>query len=88
MQFRAILIPTTGDKAEQVFCASREEAKKWGRRTLWSKYRKLVQAATKGEKILDPVPYISISCTAEVHDSEVYPWDVTDDDKKIEGGTD
>jgi len=86
MKFRAILVPTTGEKAEQVFCESLEQAKTWARRTLWDRHRKLVQAAEKGESMIPPLPVVLLKQLTEVDVGLVSIWDVTDEDKKQETG--
>jgi len=87
MKFRAILVPTTGEKAEQVFCESLEQAKTWARRTLWDRHRKLVQAAQS----VPPypalnAPFVALKQVTEVDAGTVTLWDVTDEDKKQETG--
>lgn len=86
MKFRAILVPVTGEKAEQMFCVSLEEAKRWGRRTLWDRHRKLVQAVEKKESMIPPLPIVAIKQLTEIDAGVVSLWDVTDEDKKQETG--
>ena len=87
MRFKAILVPQSGEKAEQVFCEDLEQAKAWGRKTLWARHRKLVQAVEKGELDRDSlVPYILIQEFRPQDSTTVRVWDVTDADKKQESG--
>jgi hypothetical protein len=85
MQYRAILLPKLGEKAEQVFCASREEAERWARKTLWARHRGLVQAAEKGQAPRELTgPRVEIHETKLVGVTTVYPWDVGESDKREE----
>lgn len=87
MQFKARLVPKSGEKDEQAFCMSLQEAIKWGRRTLWDRHRKLVQQTEKGEVSRELTgPRISIVEYKAEQVFVVYPWDVTDEDKKQESG--
>lgn len=82
MQFRALLLPKSGEKGEQVFCASLEEAKKWGRKILWDRHRKVVQNAAKGEGQKTSGPRVRVTRTQELEVDVIWPCDVTDADKK------
>jgi hypothetical protein len=80
MRYRAILHPKSGEKAEQAFCASREEAERWGRKTLWARHRKLTTDAPRELT----GPRVEIHELKLVSVATVYPWDVTDDDKRVD----
>ena len=88
MRFKALLLPKTGEKADQVFCADLEQAKKWARRVLWDRHRKAVQntgpGAGPGTQTVYNGPRVVITEVKVVPVCEVYPWDVTDADKSIE----
>jgi len=85
MHYRAMLVPDSGDRTRQIFSVSLEEAKKWARRTLWDCHRKLVQNTGPGMANREPPyagPRVTIQEYKPVDVSTVYPWDVTDEDKK------
>ena len=87
MRFKAILLPIQGERAEQTFCMSLEEAKKWARRTLWACHRKAVQTTGPGLRDTDPPysgPRVVVTEMKPVGVVTVYPWEVTDEDKKQE----
>lgn len=76
-------MPTQGEKGEQMFCTSLQEAVTWGRKALWGSHRKLVQQIEKGEVPKELTgPRVSIIEYKAETVYTVYPWDVTDDDKK------
>jgi hypothetical protein len=45
--YRAVLVPTIGDKTEQAICRDLNQAKEWARKTLESKYPNLTAEAAK-----------------------------------------
>ena len=64
-----------------------DEAIKWGRRTLWDRHRKLVQDVEKGTAAKELTgPRVSVVEYKVEQVYTVYPWDVTDEDKKQESG--
>ncbi len=87
MRFKATLTPKMGEKPEQGFFASIEEARTWARKTIWWRHKKLVQQTEKGEVPHELTgPRVEIQESRLVHVEAVYPWHITDEDKKEELG--
>lgn len=89
MKYRAVLLPRDPIKTEQVFSESLDEIKKWARRVLWGKCRKLItDGQIKSQEAVQELwneagrPHVVIYRTQEQQFTIVCPWDVTDDDKK------
>ncbi len=89
MRYRAIILPRTGERAEQVFGVDLDEVKKWARGMLWSRCRKLItDCEVKSPEGVQELwvaagsPRVVIYELVEQELVTVKPWEVTDDDKK------